>query len=67
MRDTLKSRIALLERKLTPARLDFKIIRIGADAEISAAAFLTVDGWRDATPDELVEIRASYKEFQEEY
>jgi hypothetical protein len=67
MRDTLKSRIALLERKLTPERLDIKIMGIGADAEVSAAAFLTVDGWRDATPDELEEIRAARRRFEEEY
>lgn len=67
MRDTLKSRIAVLERKLTPERLDFKIIGIGADGEVAAARFLTVDGWRDATPDELEEIRAARRRFDEEY
>jgi hypothetical protein len=67
MRDALKSRIALLERKLIPERLDIKIIGIGADGEVAAARFLTVDGWHDATPDELEEIRLARRKFEEEY
>lgn len=67
MRVALKSRIALLERKLTPARLDFKIIGIGADGEVAAARFMTVDGWRDATADEIEEIRLVRRSFEEEY